>query len=174
MVPHTRRYDNYTATTYLDSQQINLDLWDMAGSEDYDRLRCLFYPDTDVLLVCFSVVQPASFFNIAEKWAPEIEHHCPSVPKILVGTKQELRDDKVTIESLKEKRLAPILRVEGEAMQKKIGAMTYMECSARREVGIKDVFDKAAQIGLQCMSCTYKFVVRVPTIELYIYIYIYI
>lgn len=38
-----------------------------AGQEDYDRLRPLSYPQTDVFLVCFSVVSPSSFENVKEK-----------------------------------------------------------------------------------------------------------
>ena len=38
-----------------------------AGQEAYDRLRPLSYPQTDVFLVCFSVVSPASFENVKEK-----------------------------------------------------------------------------------------------------------
>ena len=37
------------------------------GQEDYDRLRPLSYPQTDVFLVCFSVISPASFENVREK-----------------------------------------------------------------------------------------------------------
>jgi len=37
-----------------------------------------------------------------------VSHHCPNTPIILVGTKLDLRDDKETMEKLKEKRLAPI------------------------------------------------------------------
>ena len=40
---------------------------DHVGVEDYDRLRPLSYPDTDVFLVCFSCVSPASFENVKEK-----------------------------------------------------------------------------------------------------------
>ena len=39
----------------------------LVGQEDYDRLRPLSYPQTDVFLVCFSVVSPASFENVKEK-----------------------------------------------------------------------------------------------------------
>lgn len=41
-----------------------LGLFDTAGQEDYDRLRPLSYPQTDVFLVCFSVTSPASFENV--------------------------------------------------------------------------------------------------------------
>lgn len=47
-------------------------LWDTAGQEDYDRLRPLSYPDTDVILMCFSIDSPDSLENIPEKWTPEV------------------------------------------------------------------------------------------------------
>lgn len=42
-------------------------LWDTAGQEEYDRLRPLSYPDTDVILVCFSCDYPSSIENIEDK-----------------------------------------------------------------------------------------------------------
>lgn len=51
---------------------MELALWDTAGQEDYDRLRPLSYPDTDVILMCFSVDSPDSLENIPEKWTPEV------------------------------------------------------------------------------------------------------
>lgn len=65
----------------------------MPPQEDFDRLRSLCYPDTDVFLACFSVVQPSSFQNITEKWLPEIRTHNPQAPVLLVGTQADLRDD---------------------------------------------------------------------------------
>lgn len=43
--------------------QVELALWDTAGQEDYDRLRPLSYPDTDVILMCFSIDSPDSLGN---------------------------------------------------------------------------------------------------------------
>lgn len=45
-----------------------------AGQEDYDRLRPLSYPQTDVFLTCFSIISPSSFENVSAKWYPEISH----------------------------------------------------------------------------------------------------
>lgn len=67
---------------------------------DYDRLRPLSYPQTDVFLVCYSVVNPASFDNVRAKWSPEIKHNNPETPVVLVGTKLDLREDKHTIDKL--------------------------------------------------------------------------
>ena len=74
-----------------------------------------------MFLICFSLVSPASFENVCVKWSPEVRHHCPNTPIILVGTKLDLRDDKDTIEKLKEKKLTPITYPQGLAMAKEIG-----------------------------------------------------
>ena len=46
-------------------------------------LRLTF--QTDVFLICFSVVSPSSFENVTTKWYPEIKHHCPDAPILLIG-----------------------------------------------------------------------------------------
>uniref|UniRef100_A0A915P822 Uncharacterized protein n=2 Tax=Meloidogyne TaxID=189290 RepID=A0A915P822_9BILA len=56
-------------TVMIGGEPYTLGLFDTAGQEDYDRLRPLSYPQTDVFLVCFSVVAPASYENVREKMA---------------------------------------------------------------------------------------------------------
>jgi len=136
-------FDNYSANVMVDGKPINLGLWDTAGQEDYDRLRPLSYPQTDVFLICFSIISPASFENVKAKWFPEINHHNPNTPIILVGTKLDLREDKETIERLAEKKLAPISYQQGLQMAKEIHAVKFLECSALTQKGLKTVFDEA-------------------------------
>jgi Ras-related C3 botulinum toxin substrate 1 len=90
-------FDNYIINVMVDNKQINLGLWDVSQLEGHDRLRPLSYPMTDVFLVCFSVVSPTSYENVSAKWIPELRHHAPSVPIILVGTKTDLRQEPVIV-----------------------------------------------------------------------------
>nr|AAU06193.1 GTPase [Dactylellina haptotyla] len=141
-------FDNYSASVMVDGKPISLGLWDTAGQEDYDRLRPLSYPQTDVFLICFSLVSPPSFENVKTKWFPEISHHAPNVPIILVGTKLDLRDDPKIQQSLKDKKMAPIQFTNGVAIAKDIGAVKYLECSALTQKGLKNVFDEAIRAVL--------------------------
>ena len=86
-------FDNYAANVMVGGEPVGLGLWDTAGQKDYDRLRPLSYPDTDVILMCFSIDSPDSLENIPEKWTPEVKHFCPNVPIILVGNKKVCNDD---------------------------------------------------------------------------------
>jgi cell division control protein 42 len=99
-------------------------------------------------LVCFSVTSPASFENVKEKWYPEIKHHCPGVPCLIVGTRIELRDDPSVIIELSRQRMKPITTEQGEALAREIGAVKYLECSARTQKGLKNVFDEAIVAAL--------------------------
>ncbi|KAL3234915.1 Cell division control protein 42 [Nakaseomyces bracarensis] len=142
-------FDNYAVTVMIGDEPYTLGLFDTAGQEDYDRLRPLSYPSTDVFLVCFSVISPPSFENVKEKWFPEVHHHCPGVPCLIVGTQVDLRDDKVIIEKLRKQRLRPITAEQGERLARELRAVKYVECSALTQRGLKNVFDEAIVAALE-------------------------
>jgi Rho family, other len=52
---------------HYDGKDIELALWDTAGQEEYDRLRPLSYPESDVILIVFSVDFPTSLANVQDK-----------------------------------------------------------------------------------------------------------
>lgn len=142
-------FDNYAVTVMIGNEPYTLGLFDTAGQEDYDRLRPLSYPQTDVFLVCFSTVTPSSFENVKEKWFPEVRHHCPGVPCILVGTQMDLRDDAKVIEKLAKNRQKPVATESGERLAKELNAIKYLECSALTQKGLKNVFDEAIIAALE-------------------------
>jgi len=136
-------FDNYSANVNIAGKTVALSLWDTAGQEDYDRLRPLSYPQTDVFMLCFSVISETSYSNIKTKWYPEIIHHCPDAQVLLVGTKVDLREDNDTLEALRENGLSPITNDLGVALAGEINAFDYKECSALTTMGLKEVFDVA-------------------------------
>eukprot|EP00800_Vazella_pourtalesii_P023935 TRINITY_DN997_c0_g2_i1.p1 TRINITY_DN997_c0_g2~~TRINITY_DN997_c0_g2_i1.p1 ORF type:complete len:193 (+),score=29.15 TRINITY_DN997_c0_g2_i1:76-654(+) len=142
-------FENYVADITVDTKCVELALWDTAGQEDYDRLRPLSYPDTDVILMCFSIDSPDSLENIPEKWTPEVKHFCPTVPIILVGNKKDLRNDEHTKSELLSMKQEPVKLDDGRAMADKIGAYAYMECSAKSKEGVREVFETATRAALQ-------------------------
>ena len=148
---------------------VELALWDTAGQEEYDRLRPLSYPETDLIFVCFAIDCPNSIDNVLDKvhdpapvssqatlcsiefpmltcdaqsGIPEVLHFCPYTPLILVGLKSDLRYKKTCIDMLKTQGLTPVTTEQGMAVAKKMGAQ-YMECSSKEMRGVDEIFERA-------------------------------
>ncbi|KAL2845061.1 GTP-binding protein rhoC [Aspergillus pseudoustus] len=137
-------FENYiTQTTHKRSgKTVELALWDTAGQEEYDRLRPLSYPETDLLFVCFAIDCPASLENVVDKWYPEVLHFCPTTPIILVGLKSDLRNKRTCIELLKTQGLTPVTPEQGETVARRMNA-SYVECSSKEMRGVDGVFQLA-------------------------------
>jgi len=142
-------FDNYVVNLTAGEQNIELGLWDTAGQEEYDRLRPLSYANANVFLLCFSIISPVSFENVTAKWYPELMHFCPDVPFILVGTKCDIRNDSGEVEKLRSQGQSPITTEQGNELAKKLKAIKYMECSAKTQENLKDVFDEAVRCVLR-------------------------
>lgn len=130
--------DNYNLTQVYDGKSYRMSFWDTAAQDDYDRLRPLSYPQTDLFVICFSASSPDSYDHVRTKWIPEITHHCPGVPFMLLCCKSDLRGDESTVEALGTKYgRGTIGSDEGAELASYIGAMSYHECSALARDGIK-------------------------------------
>lgn len=120
--------------------------------DDFDTLRPLCYPETNVFMLCFSVVCPTSFHNVIDKWAPEIRTHCPDAPIILVGTQCDLRNDVKVLIELAHYNEKPVTEAEAKKLSEEIGAIDYMECSALTQKNLKEVFDSAILSSLDLIK----------------------
>jgi len=134
-------FENYTAQLELNNSTILLHLWDTAGQEDYDRLRPLSYPGSDIVFLCFSVVNKTSYDAIKIKWYPEVHHYVPSVPIMLLGTKLDLREEGVADPQVGS--VQSISTEEGEELSKEIKAIKYFEVSAKTRKNLDSVFQEA-------------------------------
>ncbi|KAJ2756131.1 hypothetical protein GGH94_003163 [Coemansia aciculifera] len=152
--PSTDRYiptifDTWVADMEVDNTPVELALWDTAGQEDFDRLRFLCYPDANIIIICFSVDSPDSLHNVYDKWHPEAEQNSPNSPVVLVALKLDLRDNENTRRELAGYQEVPVTREQGEAMARRIGAVSYIECSSIQNFNVRQVFEVAARHALR-------------------------
>ncbi|KAG0054641.1 Rho GTPase [Gryganskiella cystojenkinii] len=147
-------FENYTMVVQHNKYQIELSLWDTAGQEDYDRLRPLSYPESDVVLMCFGLDAPLSLENLTEKWAPEIQHFLERVPKIVVGLKSDLRDVNMaaaaaaTGTSSVDDTPKFVTYEQGAQVAASLNCK-YFECSAMTGKGLPEVFQAAVKLAMQ-------------------------
>eukprot|EP01107_Rhizomastix_libera_P013861 TRINITY_DN4065_c0_g1_i2.p1 TRINITY_DN4065_c0_g1~~TRINITY_DN4065_c0_g1_i2.p1 ORF type:complete len:200 (+),score=42.38 TRINITY_DN4065_c0_g1_i2:30-629(+) len=132
-------FENYTKSFNVADKKVDFDLWDTAGQEDFDRLRPLSYPDSDIVLICYSVIQRSSFKNVADRWLPEVRHYCPVVPILLVGLKTDLRND--------DKNTEFTSSTEGAELCKSLQLSGFAEASAKTKAGVDEIFSKSFEIA---------------------------
>lgn len=138
-------FDNYVHDDLVTGIPVSVTLWDTSRTgEDYDRLRPMSYPQTDVFLVCFSVDSPESLDNVKTIWVPELRHYCPETPIVLVACKIDLR----------EKSPSDLLTYEEGSKVAKELDLSYIETSARSREGLQEGFATALELALQTSTIT--------------------
>ncbi|KAH8300938.1 hypothetical protein KR044_005190 [Drosophila immigrans] len=137
--------DIYNVDVNVNDSPVHLTLCDTAGQDTLDPLRELCYPDSDVFLLCFSVVKPETFGAIKSKWAPKFAKTKAAL--ILVGTQSDLRSNLNVLNKLQTNGEKPISYADAWDLATTIGAK-YIETSSATQDKVKDVFDAAIWEGL--------------------------
>lgn len=128
-------FERYDVNTMVDGAPSTVALWDTAGGREYDTLRPLSYPLTNVFFLCFDVARRETFDAVSARWVSELQTYAAGTPFLLVGTKTDLRDDGT----------AQVSADEGARMAATIGAAAYRECSALAGLGVDDTFAEAVR-----------------------------
>jgi small GTP-binding protein len=126
-------FDLGTVNFIVDDRPVSTGFWDTAGQEDYDRLRPLSYPQTDVFLLCVSPLATSNVDSIQNKWLPELRFYAPNVPILLVETMADVENSDVF-------DLVSLAQEEGLA-----GAA---RTSAHLREGVDELMQQAIRIGL--------------------------
>ncbi len=121
-----------------ENELVKLNVWDIGGKEEYDRLRPFGYVNASAVLMCFALDDRQSFYNLFDKWIPEVAARCPRVPLVLVGLKRDKVDKEFPI----------ITKKEIKQLYQKVGARYYIGCSAKEMKGIQRLFHKTIMLGL--------------------------
>lgn len=83
--------------------------------------------------------------RVRQKWLPEVRHHMPNTPIILVGTKKDLRDAYFLRPAVLPEISKAYKKEIGEHLAKEIKAVQYLECSALTKEGLNQVFEAAVR-----------------------------
>lgn len=114
----------------IKNKNFKLKIWDTCGQEDFSRFRALTIPMSDYVIICFSVCDSGSFFEVEDTLAPMIKEKAkPNTKIILVATKIDLRDDNC------------ITTEEGQVLAERIKALKYIECSSLTGFNISEIFE---------------------------------
>ncbi|KAJ1303099.1 hypothetical protein OPQ81_011300 [Rhizoctonia solani] len=140
--------ENCVVDVEVDGARIELELYAMTGRDSYDPLRPLTYLDSHVILVCFAIDSPDSLNAVQKRWIPEVRRFHVGISIILVGCKQDLRQDPERIKELSKTNQRLVTCEEGMAVARSIGACWYLECSAKSGEGIHDVLYYAGRAAL--------------------------
>ncbi|KAI9100398.1 RJL family GTPase [Phlyctochytrium arcticum] len=112
-----------------DKREVKFNFWDLSGHPSHLPIRNEFYRDTHLLLLVFSLSDPASFTHLTA-WMEEVDSYGgeEAVTRVLIGNKVDLS--------------RRVSKKEGERWGKERG-MLYFETSCVTGEGVQDMFATA-------------------------------
>jgi len=117
----------------LEDKKILLNLWDIAAGSLFTSIRNLFFKGAKGALIAFDLTRRDTFENI-EVWFDEVSKFSPNLKFILVGNKNDLREDRV------------VYRREGNQKAREIDScIGYIETSALTGMRVEEAFMKMAE-----------------------------
>lgn len=122
--------------------------------QEFIPLRSLCYPGTDVFMLCFSIINPATFRSAVTRWADELSRLNAAV--VLVGTQVDLKTDERVLDRLASNGQRPVSLSDAKELAKRLNA-PYIETSAKTGKDLKEAFDMAIIVALKRQNRKKKF-----------------
>ncbi|TET60309.1 MAG: GTP-binding protein [Promethearchaeota archaeon] len=114
---------------------VNLMIWDIAGQPQFYMLHRPYFNGADGMMLVYDITRSSSFSNINNWWSTSIKYGLSAIPRILIGNKIDLKDDR--------KIILPM----AEHLSEKINA-PFFETSAVTGENVKLIFQKIADLAL--------------------------
>ncbi|KAK6219209.1 hypothetical protein LQW54_002458 [Pestalotiopsis sp. IQ-011] len=137
-------YELYSRLINVDGKLSDLEIWDTSGNRQLHQLSMLSYLQWDAVFLCFSINSDRKFMNAQSQWLNELHMYCPRVPIFLVGLKIDTRNTHWS-QYLTDMQDLKVSAPEGDAAAYRMGAVKYLECSAKTGAGVEHVFEEAVR-----------------------------
>ncbi|KAL2087908.1 hypothetical protein ACEWY4_016736 [Coilia grayii] len=134
--------DSYRKKVVLDGEDVQIDILDTAGQEDYAAIRDNYFRSGEGFLLVFSITELESFTATSEfrEQILRVKSEEESIPLLLVGNKSDLED----------RRQVSAEEARGKAEQ---WGMQYVETSAKTRAYVDKVFfDLMREVRAKKMS----------------------
>ena len=120
--------DSYQKKVVLDGEEVQIDILDTAGEEDYAAIRDNYFRSGEGFLCVFSITQDETF-QAAKEFREQIVRvkEKETIPFILVGNKSDLTDQ----------RAVTLANAQAQANEWKV---PYVETSAKTRENVDKVF----------------------------------
>ncbi|XP_076464206.1 cdc42 homolog [Babylonia areolata] len=150
-------FENEPVPVQVGGKDFVISLFDTSGLTNHESLRAFTYERSEVVVVCFSLCDRQSFYNVLHCWLPEIQRHSQRrLPVLLVGTQKDLR------RSLNDPADSQhVSNEEGQYVARVIGADCYIECSAKSREEVEEVFRHVTYSALKYRARKRKIFSRV-------------
>ncbi|UJR13478.1 hypothetical protein I4U23_000492 [Adineta vaga] len=127
--------DSYRKTVMLDGEEVQIDILDTAGQENYAAIRDTYIRTGEGFLLVFDVTDNESFTDLTELYEQilRVKGGGTSIPAILVGNKIDLSDKR---------------KVSPDDAEKKANdwSIKYIETSAKTKLNVDKVFCELMRI----------------------------
>ena len=121
-------FDFLTKNLSIHGKNIELEIWDTAGQEQYRAVTKMYYKDVHGVLLVYDTTDSSSF-DWARFWLDDLDMHGSKLEKrVLVGSKADLVTTR-EISNYDAKSFASERKLE------------YIECSAKENKGINEAFE---------------------------------
>lgn len=134
--------DSYRKKVVLDGEEVQIDILDTAGQEDYAAIRDNYFRSGEGFLLVFSITEPESFSASAEfrEQILRVKAEEDKIPLLLVGNKSDLEERR---------------QVSADEARSKADewAVQYVETSAKTRANVDKVFfDLMREVRTKKMS----------------------
>ena len=115
---------------------VNFTIWDIAGQERWTDMRQVYYKGAAGALIVYDVSRKITYQHVDNYWYPDLKSFVDvkQMPILLIANKTDL-----------ENKLKRVDTIQGEDLGGKIGALKFIEASAKTGQNVEEAFEYLAK-----------------------------